>query len=362
LQHLQAYGIRTIITTHYAELKLYALSTPGVENASCEFDVETLRPTYRLLIGIPGKSNAFAIAARLGLQSDIIDGAKGVLSQRDIRFEDIITDLEAGKKLAIAEQERAESYRREAENLRADTARQQEKLNTQRDKILTAARTEAQETLRKAKLDAEALLTEMRKTLQNAKDTESARTLMRDTLQGMEEGISASLGMPEKPFRTPPANLRKGDRIHIHSFNQEGTVLVPPNAAGELLVQAGIMQVKVQLTDVSLANQNAEHTAGAYTATGKKSATRGSMSKALYISPEIDLRGMMPEEATEAADKYLDDAFLASLTTVTLIHGKGTGAVRAAVHALLKRHPHVREFRLGKYGEGETGVTVATLK
>jgi DNA mismatch repair protein MutS2 len=174
LQHLQQRGIRTVITTHYSELKLYALSTPGVENASCEFDVETLRPTYRLLIGIPGKSNAFAIAKRLGLQDDIIDGARGVLSQKEIRFEDIITDLEAGKKLAIAEQERAESYRREAETLRAETERQQEKLNLQREKIITTARTEAQETQRKAKLDAEKLLAELRKAINTAKDVETA--------------------------------------------------------------------------------------------------------------------------------------------------------------------------------------------
>ncbi|MCL2203451.1 MAG: endonuclease MutS2 [Defluviitaleaceae bacterium] len=359
LQYLKSHGIPTVITTHYSELKLYALSTPGVENASCEFDVETLRPTYRLLIGIPGKSNAFAIAQRLGLQEDIIDDARNVLSQKDARFEDLITDLEAGKKQAILEQERAESYRREAETLRAETERQKEKLTTQREKILATARAEAQETLRKAKLDAEALLSEMRRSISTAKDLEAARQSVRDTLGTMEAEMEAALGKAEKPHRTPPANLRKGDRVHIHSFNQDGTVLVVPNAAGEVLVQAGIMQMKVPLADLSLAPESPEKDFGRFGTAGHSGSR---MTKSLHISPEMDLRGMTPEEAVEKADKYLDDAFLASLSTVTLIHGKGTGAVRAAIHAQLKRHPHVKEYRLGKYGEGETGVTVVTLK
>jgi DNA mismatch repair protein MutS2 len=357
LQYLQRYGIRTVITTHYSELKLYALSTPGAENASCEFDVETLQPTYRLLIGIPGKSNAFAIAKRLGLQEAIIDGAREVLSQKDVRFEDLITDLEAGKKLAIVEQERAEGYRREAEKLRADTERQQEKLNTQREKILTAARAEALETVRKAKMDAEKLLSEMRRTINSAKDLESARQAVRDTLGGMEGDIAAALGVEEKPRHTAPANLRKGDKVHIHSLNQEGTVIIPPSAAKEVLVQAGIMQMKIQLNDLSLAEGDKPvHSAGSAGFSASRSA------KARTISPEIDLRGMTPEEAIEKADKYLDDAFLASLSAVTLIHGKGTGALRNALHVRLKKHPQVKEFRLGKFGEGETGVTVVTLK
>jgi DNA mismatch repair protein MutS2 len=362
LQYLQSYGIRTVITTHYSELKLYALSTPGVENASCEFDVETLRPTYRLLIGIPGKSNAFAIAQRLGLQEDIINGAKEVLSQKDVRFEDLITDLEAGKKLAIAEQERAEGYRREAEKLRADTERQQEKLNIQREKILNAARTEAQETLRKAKLDAEKLLTEMKKSVASSKDMEAARHMMRETLGGMEGDIAAALGVTEKPHRTPPANLRKGDRVFIHSLSQEGTVLVPPNAGGEVLIQAGIMQIKVPLNDLTLA-ENKDGNALSQIIMGKHGSPSGSrIAKSRTITTEIDLRGMTPEEAVETADKYLDDAFLSSLFTVSIIHGKGTGALRNAIHGHLKRHPHVKEYRLGKFGEGETGVTVVTFK
>ncbi|MCL2603271.1 MAG: endonuclease MutS2 [Defluviitaleaceae bacterium] len=368
LQYLQSYGIRTVITTHYSELKLYALSTPGVENASCEFDVETLRPTYRLLIGIPGKSNAFAIAARLGLQEDIIDGAKGVLSQKELRFEDLITDLEAGKKLAIVEQERAEGYRREAEKLRADTERQQEKLNTQREKIISAARAEALETVRKAKLDAEKLMSEMRRTITSAKDLEAARQNVRDTLGGMESDIAATLGETEKPRRTPPANLRKGDKVHIHSLNQEGTVIVPPNTSGEVMVQAGIMQMKVPLDDLSLA----ESSGGRHSTQGKRfdniikpnssNASGAQLNKSRSITTEVDLRGMTPEEAVEKADKYLDDAFLSSLSSVYIIHGKGTGALRNAIHTRLKKHPHVKDFRLGKYGEGETGVTVVTLK
>ncbi|MCL2500685.1 MAG: endonuclease MutS2 [Defluviitaleaceae bacterium] len=362
LQYLQSYGVRTVITTHYSELKLYALSTSGVENASCEFDVETLRPTYRLLIGIPGKSNAFAIASRLGLQADIIDGAKEVLSQKDVRFEDLITDLEAGKKLAIVEQERAEGYRREAERLRADTERQQEKLNTQREKILSAARAEALETVRKAKMDAEKLMSELRRNVTSAKDLESARQNMRDTLGNMESDIAASLGVTEKPHRTPPANLRKGDKVHIHSLNQEGTVIALPNASNEVMLQAGIMQIKVPLSDLSLAEPSQGTVKSKITRSGSASSSGSQLGKSRSITTEVDLRGMTPEEAVEKAEKYLDDAFLSSLSSVYIIHGKGTGALRNAIHIWLKKHPHVKDFRLGKYGEGETGVTVVTLK
>jgi DNA mismatch repair protein MutS2 len=362
LQFLQRFGIRTVITTHYSELKLYALSTQGVENASCEFDVETLRPTYRLLIGIPGKSNAFAIAKRLGLQDDIIEGAKEVLSHKDIRFEDLITDLEAGKKLAIIEQERAEVFRREAEKLRAETERQQEKLNTQREKIISAARAEALETVRRAKMDAEKLMAELRKTVTTAKDLETARQNVRNTLGGMEEDVAAALGTTEKPHRTPPENLRKGDRVYIYSLNQEGTVIALPNTSGEVLIQAGIMQIKVPLTDLTLA-ENSHATAFTRIIKPNSSNTSGTgLGKSRSITTEIDLRGTTPEEAIEKTEKYLDDAFLSSLTTVSIIHGKGTGALRNAIHTRLKKHPHVKEFRLGKYGEGETGVTVVTLK
>ena len=357
LQHLRAREIRTAITTHYSELKLYALSMDKVENASCEFDVETLRPTYRLLIGIPGKSNAFAIAKRLGLPDSIIDDAREVLSQKDIRFEDVITDLEASKKAVLMEQERAQVYRREAEKLRADVEKQEEKLRATKEKLLQDAKREALNTVQQARKDAEAMIAKMQKEMQNAnqREIEEAKRKMREDLSNLADGIGL---VEEKPLRTPPKNLRRGDRVFIHSMNQTATVSNPPNANGEVQLQAGILKIKVHITDLSLEEEEQQ----AVQKFAPKAGSGGSTMKSLHIATEIDLRGMLPEEATDAADKYLDDAFLASLANVTLIHGKGTGVVRNAIHALLKRHPHVKEYRLGKYGEGEAGVTVATLK
>jgi len=356
LQYLRTRQVRTAVTTHYSELKLFALSMEGVENASCEFDVETLRPTYRLLIGIPGKSNAFAIAKRLGLPDAIIDEARAVLSQKDIRFEDVITDLEASKKAVLLEQERAQIYRREAEKLREDVAKQEEKLRTQKEKLMQQAKREALETIQQARKEADELITKMQKQLQtaNQREIEEAKRQMREGLTSLAEGIGP---VEEKPLRKPPENLRRGDKVFIHSMNQTATVSAPPNANGEVQLQAGILKIKVHVSDLSLEEE--EQAVQKFT---PKAGSGGSKMKSLNISTELDLRGMLPEEATSAADKYLDDAFLATLSNVTLIHGKGTGAVRNAIHALLKRHPHVQEYRLGKYGEGEAGVTVATLK
>ena len=354
LQHLRERKIRTAVTTHYSELKLYALSMDGVENASCEFDVETLRPTYRLLIGIPGKSNAFAIAKRLGLPDTIIDEARAVLSQKDIRFEDVITDLEASKKAVLLEQDRAQVYRREAEKLRADVAQQEEKLRTQKEKILQQAKQEALYTIQQAKQEAEKLIADMQKQMQNAqqREIEEAKRKAREGLALLANEIGP---VNEKPTRTPPQNLRRGDKVFIHSMNQVGMVSSPPDSSGEVQLQAGILKIKVHISDLSLEEEDVAPKFA-------QKSSGGSRGKTMHISTEIDLRGMMPEEATSATDKYLDDAFLSSLATVTVIHGKGTGAVRNAIHVLLKRHPHVKEYRLGKFGEGETGVTVVTLK
>jgi len=355
LQYLRARDIRTVVTTHYAELKLYALSTDRVENASCEFSVETLCPTYRLLIGIPGKSNAFAIAARLGLPEAIIAQAKDVLSHEDVRFEDMITDLEASKKTVLLEQERAAMYRREAEVLRQEAEKQKDKLDASREKMMRQARDEAAALVRRARDEADATLKQMRKQLETPshRELESARQAMRDRLGSLESDI---LPAGEKPERTPPANLRKGDRVYVHSLGQHGTVSDGPDANGIVNIQAGIMKLKVNIADLSLDDD-----------TPKKQAIRTSsggprMGKSLHISSEIDLRGQRPEEALSLSEKYLDDAFLASLSSVTLIHGKGTGALRTAIHTMLKRHPHVTAYRLGKFGEGESGVTVVSLK
>ncbi|MCL2225212.1 MAG: endonuclease MutS2 [Defluviitaleaceae bacterium] len=356
LSYLHSRKIRTVVTTHYSELKLYALSTEGVENASCEFNVETLRPTYRLLIGIPGKSNAFAIAKRLGLPVQIIDEARALLSQKDIRFEDVITDLEASKKQVLIEQDRAAVYAREAEKLRTDAAKLEEKLRTQREKILQQAREEAVEVVRDARKEANEILSQIRDRMDSMEraEVESARKQMREGLNALESAISP---ISEKPTRKPPENLRRGDRVHIHSLNQSGTILNPPDSHGETQIQAGIMKIKVNVSDLSLDEQAPEEKA----ATFIKNRQNSSTVKSLNISPETDLRGLLPEDAVNQAERYLDEAFLASLSTVTLIHGKGTGVLRTAIHTMLKRQPNVKNFRLGKYGEGEDGVTIVTF-
>jgi DNA mismatch repair protein MutS2 len=357
LEFLRERNIRSAITTHYSELKLFALSTPGAENASCEFDVETLRPTYKLLIGIPGKSNAFAIAARLGLPASVISHAKDVLSQEDVRFEDMITDLEISKKTVIMEQERAEQFRREAEFLKKEFEKQQNKLTEQKERILREAREEAARTVRDAREEADALIKEFRRQMKEQSDQrvlEEAGQQMRDGLTSME-GLLIPVTGAGKPHRTPPENLQRGDRVFIHSLNHFGTVSAVPDGNGEVQIQAGIMKIKVHVSDLSLDDSEEKAKLKQYTASVKSA-------KSMNIRQEVDLRGMMTEEAAEAADKYLDDAYLAGLETVYIIHGKGTGALRKAVHGQLKKHPHVKEYRLGKYGEGEDGVTVVSLK
>ena len=359
LSYFHAKKISTIVTTHYSELKLYALSTDGVENASCEFNVETLQPTYRLLIGIPGKSNAFAIAKRLGLKDEIIDSAKELLSQKDIRFEDVITDLEASKKAVILEEERAAMYRREAEKLKEDVEKQEASLRTSKEKLLAGARAEALKVVADAKKEAEELISKMRKSLEAAsgRELEEARRQMKEGLQAIEDLV----GHEEKPTRKPPENLRRGDRVFIHSMNQHGYVSQPADSSGEVQVQAGIMKIKVNITDLSLAEEESAGKA-AEKLMAARGSSKGTVLKALSQKPEIDLRGLMPEEAVSMADKFLDDAFLSGLASATLIHGKGTGAVRNAVHNMLKRHPHAKTYRLGSFGEGEDGVTIVGLK
>jgi DNA mismatch repair protein MutS2 len=358
LQHLRERGVRTAVTTHYSELKLFALATPGVENASCEFDVETLRPTYKLLIGIPGKSNAFAIAARLGLPETVISQAKDVLSHEDIRFEDMMTDLEISKKTVLMEQERAEQFRLEAEKLKKDFEQQQDKLNAQKEKIIKDARTEALRTIQQAQEITDDMYKAFRRQMQenaNQKDLDEARRKMQEQLKGMEREITDALG-EKKTLRPLPVNLARGDRVYIHSLNQTGVVSVPPDGDGETLVQAGIMKIKLHISDLSLDETEEKKKRNQYAASS--SAKSG---KSMLIASEIDLRGCMAEEGTEKADKYIDDAYLAGLHTVTIIHGKGTGALRSAIQTNLKRNPHVKEFRLGKFGEGEHGVTIVEL-
>ncbi len=362
LQYLHQRNIRTVATTHYSELKVYALSTEGVENASCEFDVNSLRPTYRLLIGIPGKSNAFAISRRLGLPEHIIGSAKEFLAHEDVRFEDLITDLEISKKSVLYEKDRAHQYRREAESVKEELEKQKASLQDQKEKILLKAKEEARRILLDAKEDADLIVRELQKVAREAEHTlqqreiEEARQKLKHKLGAVEEDI-ARAALPKKTLRKPPESVKKGDQVLITNLNQPGVVVSPPNASGNVIVQAGIMKVTVHLSNLALSESISPKQEKGRASTGTvKSA------KSQYISTEIDCRGQLVEEALSNIDKYLDDAYLSALSQITIIHGKGTGALRSAVQQHLKRHPHVKTFRLGKYGEGEAGVTVVELK
>ncbi len=355
LQYLRDRQIRTAVTTHYSELKVYAISTEGVENASCEFDVETLRPTYKLLIGIPGKSNAFAISRRLGLPEFIINDAKNVLSHEDARFEDLITDLEVSKKTVILEQERAMQYRAEAETLKKSFEAEKEKLRVQKEKVMTKAREEARQVLMDAQIKADAMIKELQRQIKESstKDIQAVRQQLKEGINQLDQ----SLAKEAKRAFEPLATVSRGDRVFVNTLNQSAIVVTTPDDNGELTVQAGIMKIKVQLS--SLSKDTTEET---ITVSNRNLASASKIGKSLSISNELDLRGRMVEEALSETDKYLDDAYVSGLSTVTLIHGKGTGALRTAIQSHIKNHPHVKSYRLGKFGEGETGVTIVELK
>ena len=343
IKYLHALGVRTAVTTHYSELKVFALTAEGVENASCEFDVETLRPTYRLLIGVPGKSNAFAISSRLGLPEYIINEAKEVLSHEDVRFEDVITELEISKKAVAEEQERAEQYRREAQKLRLDAEKQKQKLEKQREKIINDARDEARRLVSDAKDEADSIVKEIRR---------MQRKKLKEKLNSMESGtVRNSAAHPV------PKELHTGDRVYIHSLAQSGVVISAPDSSGNVMIKTGIMKVKIGIEDLSLDTVEEKPKQQA-----KKYAAGFKNSKAKDISPQVDLRGLMALEAIDKRDKYLDDACLAGLNQVTIIHGKGTGALRSAVQDYLRTNRRVKSYRAGLYGEGEAGVTIAELK
>ena len=351
--------IRTAVTTHYSELKVFALSTDHVENACCEFSVETLRPTYKLLIGIPGKSNAFAISKRLGLQDYILDSAKEFISQDEAKFEDVITDLEISKKSVKIEQERAEEYRREAEALKKEVERQKEKTKQQKEKILEKAREEAKQIYVKAKEEADSIIKEMNKQAKEANNKNKAleqRQKLNEKLSTMQADFLKSKRV--KPNHKAPENLKVGDRVYVISFDQNGEVLAAPDKNKEVMVQMGIMKMKVPMAELMLDDtpQPKEKPQK------KQQPARAKLSKSSFISAEIDCRGQLVDEAIANIDKYIDDAYLSGLKQVVIIHGKGTGALRAGVQNYLKMNSHVKSYRPGTFGEGEAGVTVVELK
>ena len=359
IESLRKRKIRTAVTTHYSELKVYALSTEGVENACCEFDIETLRPTYRLLIGIPGKSNAFAISKRLGLSDEIIEGAKEFISHDEARFEDVITDLEISKKSVAFEQERAEQYRKEAERLKEEVAYQKNKTKEQKEKILSRAREEARQIYQQAKEEADNIIKQMNQTAKESADRQKLsqqRSAIKAKLSSMQEAFLKS--PKKKSTHKPPQQLQPGDKVYVISFDQSGTALCAPDKNKEVMVQMGSMKIKVPLSELML-----DDTPKPKNETPKKMiSTNVKAGKSQYISAEIDCRGQLVEEALGNIDKYLDDAYLSGLKQVTIIHGKGTGALRSAVQTYLRTNSHVKSYRPGVYGEGEMGVTVVELK
>ena len=362
LNYLHDRGIRTMATTHYSELKIYALSTNFVENACCEFDVETLRPTYRLLIGIPGKSNAFAISSKLGLSDEIIHAAKEQISKEDESFEDVIADLEQSRVTIEKEQQEIAEYKERIRTLQEQLQKKNEKIDQAKDKILRDANEKARAILQEAKDVADETIRDFNKAGASAdiKELEKKRQKVRDKIN--EKNGKLALGNTQKKpadqKTVDPKKLKKGDSVKIISMNLKGIVNTLPDARGNLFVQCGIMRMQTNVNDlVPVKEETLTAPALQRTNTGKLK-----MSKSFSVSSEINLLGCTVDEAIAKLDKYLDDAYLAHLPSVRVVHGKGTGALRSAVQSHLKRLKYVKDYRLGEYGEGDAGVTIVTFK
>lgn len=359
LDRLRQDGIRTMATTHYSEIKLYALSTTGVENACCEFSVQTLSPTYRLLIGIPGKSNAFAISSKIGLPADLIEDAKTRITKENENFEDVIADLEQSRLTIEKEQAEINRYKEEAASLKKQLEEKQERLNRSRDRVLQEANQQAAAILKEAKDLADETIRNFHKygkTHMDASAMEKDREKIRKKMAKAQS--KSSIQKKEQINHNVPKKLRLGDSVKILSMNLKGTVHTLPDAKGNLFVQAGILRYQTNIRDLILVNDDATP-AVHNTKTG---AGKLKMSKSLSVSPEINLIGKTVDEALMELDKYLDDAYLAHLKSVRIVHGKGTGALRKAVQGHLKRQKYVKAFHLGEFGEGDAGVTIAEFE
>ncbi len=360
LSYLHDRDIRTMATTHYSELKVFALSTPGVENACCEFDVESLRPTYHLLIGIPGKSNAFAISGKLGLPDYIIEDAKMRLSEQDISFEDLLTDLETSKRTIEKEQDEIQAYRREMERMKAQLRQKEERLEEQREKILKEANDKANAILREAKEVADETIKNFHrfgKENISAAEMERERERLRKKIKDTSSAPSLKSQKPKKEHKA--SDFKLGESVRVLSMNLTGTIHSLPDARGNVTVQMGILSSQVHISDLEIieeqnpfAGSRKKHTGGG----------RIKMGKSLSVSPEINLLGRTVDEAVSELDKYLDDAILSHLNTVRVVHGKGTGALRKGIHEFLRRQKHVKSYHLAEYGEGDAGVTIVELK
>ena len=384
LSFLHNMKCRTMATTHYSELKVFALTTPGVENACCEFSVETLQPTYRLLIGIPGKSNAFAISKKLGLPDFIIEDAKSHLEAKDESFEDILASLETSRVTIEKEQEEIRSYKEEIAQLKSRLTQKEERLDERKDKLIRNASEEAQRILREAKETADQTIREINRLASESgvgKELEAQRAKLREQIKKTDDKLAVKAKGPSQPIS--PKKLKIGDGVKVLSMNLKGTVSTLPDAKGDLFVQMGILRSRVNIRDLELIREDdisatlgdgSSRTYGG-TAAGSKakktfSQAKGNgsgsgqirMSKSFSVGTEVNLIGMTTDEAVPAMEKYLDDAYLAHMPSVRVVHGRGTGALKNACHKRLRQLKYVKDFRLGEFGEGGTGVTIVTFK
>lgn len=363
LEYIRAFGASTVATTHYSELKLFALTTDGVENASCEFDVDSLQPTYRLLIGVPGKSNAFAISKRLGLSDAVISRAYEILSDEDVKFEDVITDLEQTRAEAQSEKEYAKRMKSELADLKREIEAERKKLKESKARILEDARREAKIIVMEAKEESNAIIKDLERMRIEGKTANINEKVQksRDKLKKREDSIDKQIkksAQPRKTYREPPKNLKPGETVKLLDMEQVATVLKVPDNKGMVRVQAGIMKTDVHISNLERVKDNtAKDLADRYV-----KSTGAYQSKTKNVSTEIDVRGQLPEEALMNVEKFIDDCYLAGISPVTVIHGKGTGVLRKAVGDMLKRSKYVKSSRPGKFGEGEQGVTIVELK
>lgn len=359
LNYLKNIGARCMATTHYSELKTYALSTSGVENASCEFDVTTLRPTYKLMIGIPGKSNAFAISSKLGLPDYIIQSAKEQIDSDAVDMETLIADLEKSKRSIEDDKQAIENYKKEIESLKKNLEEKEVNLEAKKSEILQKARAEARELIEEAKEVADRTIRDYNKWRSNPnkadmRDMEDRRGGLRDKLKDYDKNITSA---PKKTSGHKPKDFHIGDMVEVISMSAKGTITALPDNKGNVSVQMGILSSRLPISDLIIINEPSFTTDAA----SFRSKGRTSINKAMTFSPELNVMGMTVDEAIPEIDKYLDDACLSHMSKVTIIHGKGTGALRKGIHQYLKRQPHVKSFRAGEFGEGEYGVTIVEL-
>lgn len=362
LNDLHKRGITTMATTHYSEIKVYALTTEGVENACCEFDVESLRPTYRLLIGVPGKSNAFAISSKLGLPAYIIKDASARMDSDDIQFEDLLSDLEHSRITIEKEREEINAYKQEIHQLKEELKKKSERLDERKDKILRKANEEAASILKEAKEYADQTIKTMNKHGMTVKELEKQRSAIRDKMNKKQEKLNIQATRPKAHKAHDISEFKVGMHVRVLSMNLVGTVTAKPNPKGEITVQMGSLSTKTKINNLEILEGYKDPEETKTTSKGAGGSGKIKMSKSASISHEINLLGLTVDEAVAKLDKYLDDAYISRIPQVRIVHGKGTGALRNGVTAYLRGVPYIKSFRLGEIGEGDSGVTIVDFK